>query len=32
MHLEDTEIFQLNQNKKSDKAPFVIYAHLVCLV
>ena len=32
MHLEDTEIFQFNENQKSDKAPFVIYAHLVCLI
>ena len=32
MHLEDTKIFQFNQNQKSDKAPFVIYPHLVCLI
>ena len=32
MHSEDTEIFQFNQNQKYDKAPFVIYVHLVCLI
>ena len=32
MHLEDTQIFQFNQNKKSDKTLFVIYAHPVCLI
>ena len=32
MHLKDTEIFQFNQNQKSDKALFVIYPHLVCLI
>ena len=32
MYPEDTEISQFNQNQKFDKAQFVIYAHLVCLI
>ena len=29
---EDTRILEFNQYKKSDKAPFVIFAHLECLI
>ena len=28
MPSEDTKILQFNQNQKSDKAPFIIYADL----
>ena len=31
MPSKDTEILEFNQYKKSDKAPFVIYADLECL-
>ena len=29
---KDTEILQLNQYQKSNKAPFVIYADLECII
>ena len=29
---EDTEILEFNQYEKSDKAPFIIYADLECIV
>ena len=29
---ENTKILELNQYKKSDKAPFIIYANLECLI
>ena len=32
MPSEDTKILELNQYKKSDKIPFVIYADLYCLI
>ena len=32
MPSEDTEILQFNQYKKSDKAPFIIYADLQCII
>ena len=32
MPSEDTIILEFNQNKKSDKAPFIIYADLECLL
>ena len=32
MPFEDTKILEFNQYKKSDKAPFIIYADLECLV
>ena len=32
MPSEDTEILEFNQYQKSDKAPFIIYADLECLV
>ena len=32
MLFEDTKISEINQDQKSDKAPFVIYADLECLV
>ena len=32
MPSEDTKILEFNQYQKSDKAPFVIYADLVCLI
>ena len=32
MHSEDTKIFELNQYQISDKAPFIIYADLECLI
>ena len=32
MHSEDTKILEFNQYQKSDKAPFVIYAGLECLI
>ena len=28
----DTKIIEFNQYKKSDKAPFIIYADLECLI
>ena len=31
MPFEDTKISEINQDQKSDKAPFVIYADLECL-
>ena len=31
MPSEDAKILQFNQYKKSDKAPFIIYAYLECL-
>ena len=32
MHFEGNKILELNQYKKFDKAPFIIYADLECLV
>ena len=32
MPSEDTKILELNQYRKSDKAPFVIYADLECII
>ena len=32
MPSEDIKILEFNQNQKSDKAPFVIYAYLECLI
>ena len=32
MPSEDTKILEFNQNKKSDKAPFIIYADLECII
>ena len=32
MSFEDTKTSEFNRNKKSDKAPFIIYADLECLV
>ena len=32
MPSEDTKILELNQYRKSDKAPFVIYADLECMI
>ena len=32
MPSEDTEILEFNQHQKSDKAPFIIYAGLECLI
>ena len=29
---EDTKIWEFNQYQKSDKAPFIIYADLECLI
>ena len=29
---EDTEILEFNQYQKSDKAPFIIYADLECII
>ena len=29
---EDTKILEFNQSQKSDKAPFIIYADLQCLI
>ena len=29
---EDTKILEFNKNKKSDKAPFIIYADLECII
>ena len=32
MPFEDTKILEFNQNQKSDKAPFIIYADLECII
>ena len=32
MPSEDTKILELNQYQKSDRAPFIVYADLECLV
>ena len=32
MSCEDTKILEFNQYQKSDKAPFVIYADLECII
>ena len=32
MPSEDTKILEFNQNQKSDKAPFIIYADLDCII
>ena len=32
MPSKDTKILEFNQNQKSDKSPFVIYADLECLI
>ena len=32
MPFEETKILEFNQYKKSDKAPFIIYAGLECLI
>ena len=32
MPSEDNKILEFNHNKKSDKAPFIIYADLECLI
>ena len=32
MHSEDTKILIFNQYQKSDKAPFIIYASLKCII
>ena len=32
MPCEDTEILEFNQYQKSDKAPFIIYADLECII
>ena len=32
MPSQDTKILELNQYQKSDKAPFVIYADLRCII
>ena len=32
MPTEDTKILEFNQYQKSDKAPFIIYADLECLI
>ena len=32
MPSEDTKILEFNQYQKSDKAPFIIYAYLECIV
>ena len=32
MPLKDTKILEFNQNQKSDKAPFIIYADLQCII
>ena len=32
MSFEDTKILKINQCQKSDKGPFIIYAHLECLI
>ena len=32
MPSEDTKISEFNQNQKSDKAPFIVYADLECII
>ena len=32
MHSEDTKTLIFNQYQKSDKAPFIIYANLKCII
>ena len=32
MHFEDTKTLGINQYQESDKAPFVIYADIECLI
>ena len=32
MPSEETKMLEFNQNKKSDKAPFIIYTGLECLI
>ena len=32
MPSEDTEMLEFNQYQKSDKAPFIIYADLACII
>ena len=32
MNSGDTKILEINQYKKSDKAPFIIYTDLECLI
>ena len=32
MPFEDTKILKINQCQKSYKGPFIIYAHLECLI
>ena len=32
MLFEDTKILEFNQYQKSDKAPFIIYADLECII
>ena len=32
MPSEDTEILEINQFQKSDKATFIIYANLECII
>ena len=32
MPFEDTKILEFNQYQKSDKAPFIIYAGLECII
>ena len=32
MSSEDTKTLEFNQCQKSDKAPFIIYAHLACII
>ena len=32
MSSKDTKILEFNQQQKSDKAPFIIYANLECII
>ena len=32
MPFEDTKILGFNQNQKTDKAPFIIYTDLECII
>ena len=32
MSSEGTRVLQFNQHQKSDEAPFIIYAHLECII
>ena len=32
MPSEDTKILEFNQYQKSDKAPFIVYADLECII